>query len=223
MALARFTKICLDTNDPETQGRFWAAALALRWEPAPNGEGGVYGPDSRPVLWLNKVPQPRHVKHRVHLDIYAAALEDLEALGATRVPDGAFARWTIMADPEQGEFCAFLRDEVPSPRLHGVVVDCTDPGALASFWVTVLGGEVETHPEGWSTADNVPGMTFTLDFVPVPEPKTVPNRVHWDMKAASVEPILAAGATLLREPDDEISWHILADPEGNEFCVMPES
>ena len=54
----------------------------------------------------------------------------------------------------------------------------------------------------------------------MPEPKTVKNRIHWDVSAAAVQPLLDAGATLLRARDDEISWHVLADPEGNEFCVF---
>lgn len=63
-------------------------------------------------------------------------------------------------------------------------------------------------------------MSYTFDFVPVPEPKTAPNRVHWDLSAPDLAPILARGASVLRAPDGEISWHLLADPEGNEFCVF---
>jgi hypothetical protein len=44
--------------------------------------------------------------------------------------------------------------------------------------------------------------------------------VHWDVTAGSVAPLVEAGATLLREPDDDINWYVLADPEGNEFCAF---
>ncbi|MBA2716656.1 MAG: VOC family protein, partial [Propionibacteriales bacterium] len=54
----------------------------------------------------------------------------------------------------------------------------------------------------------------------VPEPKTVKNRIHWDVKVASPDDLVNAGARLLRERDDEISWYVLADPEGNEFCAV---
>lgn len=59
-------------------------------------------------------------------------------------------------------------------------------------------------------------------FTPVPEPKTVKNRVHWDvlLDDATVDDLVAAGATVLRRPDDEIDWTVLADPEGNEFCAF---
>ncbi len=220
MACARFRKICLDAVDPSVIGRFWAAALDLTWEPATSGEGGVYGTSRQPVLWVNRVDGPKPVKHRAHLDIYAATLADVEALGAAVVlPEGDDRRWTVMADPEGGEFCVFLREGPPAPRLHGLVVDCADHAAQAAFWVDVLGGRVVAQ-QGWTTATDVPGMDFTFDFVPVPEPKTAPNRLHWDVAAPDLEPILAAGATVLRAADDEREWTVCADPEGNEFCVF---
>ena len=69
----------------------------------------------------------------------------------------------------------------------------------------------------------VPGMPIlTMDFVPVPEPKAVKNRIHWDVTVPGVAPLAEVGATVLREPDAEISWYVLADPEGNEFCAFTE-
>jgi hypothetical protein len=62
---------------------------------------------------------------------------------------------------------------------------------------------------------------LTFDFVPVPEPKTVKNRVHWDVTAPDVDALVERGARVLRSPDDEINWTVLADPEGNEFCAFP--
>jgi hypothetical protein len=126
-----------------------------------------------------------------------------------------------MADPEGGEYCAFLRDELPRDRLHGLVVDCADPAALAQWWADAYAADVVHHPDGWSTVEHVPGMpVLTMDFVPVPEPKTVKNRIHWDVAAPDVDALVAAGAGVLRHPDDEINWAVLADPEGNEFCVF---
>jgi hypothetical protein len=58
------------------------------------------------------------------------------------------------------------------------------------------------------------------NFAHVPEPKTAKNRVHWDVTVADLAPLVDAGATVLREPDDDIDWHMLADPEGNEFCAF---
>ena len=54
--------------------------------------------------------------------------------------------------------------------------------------------------------------------MPVPEPKTVKNRVHWDVLTPSVAALVEAGATVLSE---QPGWTVLADPEGNEFCAFP--
>jgi len=221
MAIARFKDLCLDAGDPARLGEFWAAVLGRGQEAMDDGDRRLTGPTPQHTLWINRVPEAKTVKHRVHLDIYAADLAGLEALGATVVepPHGARA-WTVLADPEGGEFCAFLRPDLPAERLHGLVVDSADPQAQACWWAGVYGVSV-TENDGWSTVESVPGMPIlTMDFVPVPEPKTVKNRIHWDVTVPAVAPLVEAGATTLREPDADISWHVLADPEGNEFCAF---
>jgi hypothetical protein len=221
MAMARFKDLCLDAGDPARLGPFWSAVLGRTWEAKDGGGGLVTGPTPRHTIWINPVPEAKSAKNRVHLDIYARDLADLQALGATIVePQHGTRRWTVMADPEGGEFCAFLRPEIPAERLHGLVVDCADPKAQARWWAGVYGISV-TDNDGWYTLEQVPGMPIlTMDFVPVPEPKTVKNRVHWDVTVPKVAPLTAAGATVLREPGGDIDWHVLADPEGNEFCAF---
>jgi Glyoxalase-like domain len=217
-AIARFKDLCLDAGDPVRLGAFWAAVLGRAWDA---GDEAVTGPTPQHRIWINKVPERKTVKNRVHLDIYARDLAGLEALGATVLePQHGARTWTIMADPEGGEFDAFPRAEVPGERLHGLVVDSADPEALARWWAGVYGVPVTTN-EGWFTLEGVPGMPIlTMDFVPVPEPKTVKNRVHWDVTVPAVAPLVGAGAVVLREPDDDIYWHVMADPEGNEFCAF---
>ncbi len=70
-------------------------------------------------LAICPVPERRTVKHRVHLDVYTAAIADLEALGATVLTpaEESGLGWTVMADPEGGEFCAFLREPDQLPGL----------------------------------------------------------------------------------------------------------
>src|SRR6266566_167445 len=180
MAIARFKDLCLDAGDPARLGAFWAAVLGRAWEAQANGEGLLTGPAPQHTIWVNRVPEAKTVKHRVHLDIYARDLAGLEALGAAIVePQHGTRTWTVMADPEGGEFCAFLRSELPAERLHGLVVDSADPQAQARWWAGVYGVSV-TKNDGWFTLEGVPGMPIlTMDFVPVPEPKTVNNRIHW--------------------------------------------
>jgi len=215
MAIARFKDLCLDAVDPARLGQFWAAVLGRAWDAE---DEAVTGPTPQHRIWVNKVPEPKTVKHRVHLDVYTRELADLEALGATILEPQR--DWTVMADPEGGEFCAFVRADLPAERLHGLVVDCADPEAQAEWWGGVYGVPV-TRNDGWFTLEGVPGLPIqTMDFVPVPEPKTVKNRVHWDVAVPTVAPLVDAGAVVLREPDDEIYWTVLADKEGNEFCAF---
>ena len=171
------------------------------------------------------MPERKTVKNRVHLDVYAAAIDDLTALGAEVVlpaEESGFS-WTVMRDPEGNEFCAFLRDELPDYRIHGVVIDSADPERIATWWGDVLGAEVSDNAEHgggwWTLLGATPDPVLTWDFVPVPEPKTVKNRLHWDLRG-DVDEFLERGATHRWERP---GWTALADPEGNEFCVLPES
>jgi hypothetical protein len=222
MALARFKDLCFDARDPARLGKFWAQLLDLSWEPDGDGEGLLRGATPQHTIWINRVPEPKTVKQRVHFDIYAKRLADLEALGSRVIlPEGDDRRWTVMADPEGGEYCAFLRDELPADRLHGLGVDSADPAAQAEWWGRVYGAPVVHDPRGYSSVEKVPGMPIlTMDFASVPEPKTVKNRIHWDVTVTDVMPLIDAGAALLRPPDEEIRWYVLADPEGNEFCAF---
>lgn len=221
MTLAVYKDLCLDAGDTERMAGFWAAVLGRRVEQVPDGPV-LAGSRPEQAVWVNTVPEAKSVKNRVHLDVYAASLADLERLGAAVLDaDAGRGRWTVMADPEGGEFCAFLRDTPGDDRLHGIVVDSADAVAQATWWGRVLGGEVVHHAGGWSSVQGVPGLPgTTLDFVPVPEAKTVKNRVHWDVETSDPLALLDAGATLLHARGGDLEWDVLADPEGNEFCAF---
>jgi len=200
---------------------FWGRVVGLT-SPADNPQVLV-GDRPEKTIWINKVLEPRTVKQRVHLDLHTSSIEELERLGAkVRSPITDEQQWAVMEDPEGGEFCGFVRDKVPAYRLMELVVDAADPEAQARWWAGVVGGQVTNNsgkPYYW--LENVPGLPFPYwVFVPVPEPKTVKNRIHWDVTADDLQRVLDAGATLLRRKDDEIGWHVCADPEGNEFCVF---
>jgi hypothetical protein len=222
MALAAFKDLVIDSAEPARLGLFWADLLGRELHGQRGGDTEIRGLTPQHTIWVNRVPEPKSAKHRVHLDIYTRSLAALEALGATVVePQREGWHWTVMADVEDGEFCAFLRDELPAERLHGLVVDSADAAAQAEWWAGVYDAEITHHKAGWSTVDKVTGMPIlTMDFVEVPEPKTVKNRIHWNVTAAAIEPLVDAGATVLRACDDEVDWTVLADPEGNEFCVL---
>jgi hypothetical protein len=222
--LASFRDLSLDAVDPERLGAFWAAVLGRDLTRREDGLVALTGPTPRHTVWLAPVPEPVTVKQRVHLDVHAAAAADLLALGATAVDLDSF-RWRVLRDPEGGELCVFEREPAPAERLYEVVVDSRDPVAQARWWAGVLGGRVEVDERGgWAAVEEVPGAPFEcIVFGSVPEPKTVKNRVHWDVDVAdrtAIGVLVDRGARVLREPDGDIGWTVLADPEGNEFCVF---
>jgi hypothetical protein len=104
------------------------------------------------------------------------------------------------------------------------IVDAIDPLALGEWWRQALGWvqveSVDTDVEIRPSADRLPGLLF----VPVPEAKSVKNRLHLDFRGddrdAEVERLLGLGATRADVGQGEESWIVLADPEGNEFCVL---
>ena len=106
--------------------------------------------------------------------------------------------------------------------LAALAIDCdSDPAALARWWQGLVGGEVEVDDDGASL--HVPGYP-RLDFLPVPDAKTVKNRLHFDLRAtdfdAAVEAAIAHGATRADDVYDGDRWQVLRDPAGNEFCVL---
>ncbi len=224
MAIAHFKDLCIDTGPSETLGRFWAAALGLTFEPS-GAAGTLTGSEPGQRVWMCVVPEKKAVKHRVHLDVHCASIDDLVTLGATVLEHPGFDRdWYVLADPEGGEFCAFVRrpDELPDYRLYEVIVDSANPKQLAEWWAAAFGLPVGgRRDKDWWWLEDIPGLPCEgWSFVPVPEPKTVKNRIHWDVFVDSVDDVVAAGASVLALPTPETGWTVMADPEGNEFCAF---
>jgi len=222
VAVTTFKELCLDTSGGGQElGRFWARATGCEFAPGRSAQdpGDVVGTEEGMGIAMCPVPEPKTVKHRVHLDVHTDAVESLLAWGATRAEGyDETDRWTVLLDPEGGELCAFVRDEVPAYRTYELSVDSADPARIAGWWGEVFGVPVRNEGEPWSWIGGVPGMPFeSMVFAPVPEPKTVKNRLHWDVYG-DAEDLVARGATPLWEMP---RWRVLADPEGNEFCVFP--
>jgi len=220
--VTRFKELCLDVSgDVATMGEFWSAATGVPFVrgSGPGDPGDLVGEVEGQGIALCPVPEPKTVKHRVHLDLHTDSVDTLLALGATRAPgyDNADDAWTVLLDPEGGELCAFVRDEVPPYKVSELSVDAVDARAITAWWGEVFGSEPRNEGQPFWWLDDVPGMPFgAMLFCPVPEPKTVKNRLHWDVYG-DVDELLAKGATHLW---DQPRWTVLADPEGNEFCVF---
>ena len=226
--------------DPVAQTRWWADALGWSWEVDAEGEGEVFStePDVPRLLFEQVRDSKPAVKNRIHLDLasasagaQAATVARLTAAGATPVDIGqGDAAWIVLADPEGNEFCVLdPRDRyADAPGLAAIVLDANDPERLAAFWTEATGWPVGNRGEYGVSLHHPSERPPDLDIIRVPEPKTVKNRAHLDVhppvdgdQAAEVARLVALGAVpadVGQGPD--VSWVVLADPEGNEFCVL---
>jgi hypothetical protein len=108
-----------------------------------------------------------------------------------------------------------------------ISIDCAAPARLADFWSQALGYKVRRElPNGAHLIAEDEQVPRWLAFIPVPDAKRTKNRLHFDLspddREAEVERLIALGAThadVGQTADDP--WVVLADPEGNEFCVLP--
>jgi predicted enzyme related to lactoylglutathione lyase len=111
--------------------------------------------------------------------------------------------------------------------LHHVVVDTRDLPGLARFWSQALGWKILSEREREIVIGPDEHAPVGMCFMPVSDPKTVKNRLHLDLtteagdRDAEIERLLALGASRVDVGQTgEESWTVLADPEGNEFCVI---
>jgi Glyoxalase-like domain len=116
-----------------------------------------------------------------------------------------------------------------SSFILNVTFDCADPGGLARFWGAVTGWDVhirDSRPDSPEYAVGPPAAgSPRLYFVRVPEAKVAKNRIHLDLVPSDddqdqeVARLVGLGATVVNSQPLGVSWIVLADPEGNEFCV----
>jgi len=117
-------------------------------------------------------------------------------------------------------------------RIAVIAIDALDPDRVAEFWCEVLGWVVVDRDEdglsiGPAVVSPTAGPGPTIDVFAVPERKTVKNRLHLDLRAdgpdraVELARLLALGARRVDVGQDPgVSWTVLADPEGNEFCLL---
>ncbi|MEV0063538.1 VOC family protein [Nocardia sp. NPDC050718] len=239
----RLVQIHLKARDDVALGGFWAAALCWRMDSEAPGVanlepvGFVYPDPAAVCLDIVIDPAPKTTQNRVHIDLatgsgteQAELVARLRALGATPADVGqGDVPWTVLADPEGNEFCVLeprpvYRDTGP---IAAVVVDCGDPRAMARFWGAAMDWTVHEVSDDFATLRSAAGIGPYLEFLRKPEPKTVRNRLHLDLRpypgddhTAEVDRLRTLGATDLDIGQGDVPWTVLADPEGNEFCVL---
>ncbi len=222
MPLATYKELCIDASDPQAMSGFWAPLLG--WESHLHDDGDAsLRVGGQVMVWFNRVPEPKTVKNRIHIDVNAESLGPALESGAVLFDEQP--RWTVLRDLDGQEFCVFVRQEPVTNRFYELVWDVTgdveDAHRLARWWGDLLGVDVQRADDD-SYLEGVEGLPFdTIVFGPVPEAKTTKNRIHIDVSTDDLAGLLAAGAKVLRDKGDGgIRWTVMADPEGNEFCAF---
>lgn len=239
----RLACVVFDAEQPRAVARFWSELLG--WEVTVDRPDAVEvaapDPDGLDVA-LTFLPErrPKSAKNRIHLDLSARSLDHQQiqvdralSLGARRVDLGQGAvPWVVLADPEGNEFCVLEpREEyVDTGAVAAIVVDTRDPLRLAEFWSAAAGWPI-THDRGdYAGIRSATGQGPWLEFLRVHDAADAHTRLHLDLIAFPADDpaeeaarLRAAGALPIGPglPPANASAVVLADPETNEFCLLP--
>lgn len=232
----RLVSVVFDAQDVRRQADFWSALLGWPFTYVDDDEADIEPPGGPADLVFVRVPEPKTVKNRLHLDLSSTSLADqaatvarAESLGARRIDIGQRdVPWTVMADPEGNEFCVLepRPEYAATGPLAAIVIDTTDTASSAAFWSAAAGWNL-TRSQGTLASLRHPEERGPwLEFLPA-APKAVKNRVHLDVAPfpdstteAESTRLRALGATPADIGQREVPWTVLTDPQGSEFCVL---
>jgi len=234
----QLSALCFDANDPPRLASFWAGVLG--WEMVELPEDGIaLLPSDDTGFRIEFFPTQKQKvgPNQMHFDLKSTSREDQDQtvarslrLGAQHIdigqrPEGGHV---VLADPEGNEFC------VIEPG-NSFLADCGFIGALACegsqevgyFWSKALGWPL-VWDQDQETAIRSPngGPKITWGGPPL-TPKAGKYRLHFDLappvngdQQAEVDRLVSLGATRIDIGQREVSWVVLADPDGHEFCVL---
>lgn len=229
--------VTFDANDPHGLARFWAGLLG--WDITADDDGFELVPTDGTAYGLGFYPTEAQKvgQNQIHFDLTSTSLEGQQQtvakaleLGAQHIdigqtPDDGHI---VLADPEGNEFCViepgnnFLADT-------GFIgaINCDGSQAVGYFWSKALGWPlVWDQDEETAIQSPLGGSKMAWGGPPV-APKTGKNRLHLDIappadgdQEAEVERLITLGATRIDIGQGDVSWVVMADPDGNEFCVL---
>jgi predicted enzyme related to lactoylglutathione lyase len=231
--------LTFDAHEPRTLARFWAGVLGWELTDDP-GDGIALRPSDDTGFLLRFVPSaaPKVGPNQIHFDLRSGSLEEQEqtvaralALGARHIDVGQLPEeeHVVLADPEGNEFC------VIEPG-NNFLADCGLIGALSCdgspqvgyFWSQALGWPLVWDQDEETAIRSPHGGPKIAWGGSSDAPKQTKNRLHFDVapaadgdQQAEVDRLVSLGATRLDIGQVDVDWVVMADPDGNEFCVLP--
>jgi predicted enzyme related to lactoylglutathione lyase len=231
--------LCIDANDPHRLARFWADLLGWELAGSAQDDDDAILPADDTGFRIRFLPaeEPKTSQNRMHFDLTSASpdqqhqtVERALRLGGRHIDIGQRPEegHIVLADPEGNEFC------VIEPG-NSFLAECGFVGALACtgsqqvgyFWSEALGWPL-VWDKDQETAIRSPdgGPKISWGGPPVP-PKTGKGRLHFDLAPAGdadqqavVARLVSLGATRLGTEQHKVGWVAMADPDGNEFCIL---
>jgi catechol 2,3-dioxygenase-like lactoylglutathione lyase family enzyme len=230
---SQLDSLTFDAQDPERLTRFWAGVL--RREVADDGVTLLPGDTGFAICFL-PTDEPKTGPNQMHFDLTSSSLENQRAtvaraleLGGSHLDVGQLPEeeHVVLADREGNEFC------VIEPG-NGFLADTGTIGALSSdgsqavgyFWSQALGWPLVWDEDEETAIQSPDGGTKIAWGGPPVRTKTGKNRLHLDLapadgdQAAEVERLTALGASRVDIGQGDVDWVVMADPDGNEFCVL---
>lgn len=242
MAL-RPVQVNITAYDEEALGGFWSQALGWELEREAPGvvnllpQGFAWPDPAAMTIDVVGADHPAPARYRTHLDLATRSVEHqaewvarLLELGATRADVGqGEVPWEVLADPEGNVFCVLE----PRPEYLGmgpiaaVVTECADVAEMKRFWGEATDFVVHDDEADFVSLRSASGVGPYVEFLQVPNPGEFPTRVHMDLKpysgddqGAEADRLRGLGARDVDLGQGEVSWLVMADPEGNTFCIL---
>jgi predicted enzyme related to lactoylglutathione lyase len=230
--------LAFDANDPLRLARFWAGVLGR--ELTDDGDGVLtLAPSDETGFAIDFAPTmaPKVGPNQMHFDLTSSSLEHQQEtvarvleLGGRHldIGQGPDVDHVVMSDPEGNEFCiiepgnSFLADT-------GVIGALSSDGtqAVGYFWSKALGWPLVWDQDEETAIQSPHGSSKISWGGPPVNPKTGKNRLHLDIappagsdQQAEVERLISLGASRVDIGQGDVSWEVMADPDGNEFCVL---
>ena len=228
--------LCFDANDPDRLARFWAGVLDRE---IADDDGPTLPPSEDIGFSIEFQPtrEPKAGPNRMHLHLTSTSLEDQQStvdralrLGGRHldVGQGPEEKHVVLADPEGNEFCVI---EPGNKFLAGCgfvsELACDGSKEVGYFWSQALDWPLVWDQDGETAIQSPSGGTKISWGGPPVAPKTGKNRLHLDVappvhedQQAEVDRLVSRGATRIDLGQGEVDWVVMADPDGNEFCVL---
>jgi Glyoxalase-like domain len=237
--------LCFETRDPQALATFWAGVLQRTLVDDPYDGPTVLPPDDGTSFRLSFVPSqaPKVVANRMHFDLTSASVAEQHAtvdralsLGGQHVDVGQLPEeeHVVLGDRDGNEFCVI---EPGNDFLAGCgfmgALSCDGSRDVGYFWSQTLGWPLVWDQDEETAIQHPAGGTKIAWGGPPFDPKPGRNRLHFDLAAqgdlgTEVDRLVSLGATQIEDLQGhavhaDLSRVVLADPDGNEFCVRRTS